>query len=34
MASNYSEITVAYFTRKPSYVFMRKDFLFDLNFAD
>jgi uncharacterized membrane protein len=34
MASNYSEINFAYFTRKPRYVFMRKDFLFDLNFAD
>jgi hypothetical protein len=34
MASNYPEINFAYFTRKPRYVFMRKDYLFDLNFAD
>jgi len=34
MASNYPEINFAYFTRKPRYVFMRKDFLFDFNFAD
>jgi len=34
MASNYPEINFTYFTRKPRYVFMRKDLLFDLNFTD
>ena len=34
MASNYKAISDLYFVRKPKYVFMRKDNLFDLNFSE
>jgi len=34
MASNFGTITEGFFKRKPSFVFMRKDFLFDFNYAD
>jgi hypothetical protein len=34
MASNYDVINSSYFTRKSKYVFMRKDRLYDLNYAD
>ena len=34
MASNFESITFSYFIRKPKFVYMRKDFLFDLNFND
>lgn len=34
MASNFSIISTTYFSKRPKYVFMRKDRLFDLNFSD
>jgi len=34
MASNYGTISEGFFKRKPRFVFMRKDFLFDYNYAD
>jgi hypothetical protein len=34
MASNYDVINSAYFTRRPKYVFMRKDRLYDLNYSE
>jgi hypothetical protein len=34
MASNFGAINYSYFTRKPKFVFMRKDNLFDFNFND
>jgi len=34
MASNYGSLTTTYFTRRPKFVFMRKDKLFDLNFSE
>lgn len=34
MASNFGEVCTNFFLRKPKYVFMRKDFLYDLNYAD
>jgi ribosomal protein S2 len=34
MASNFSEVTFNFFTRKPSYVFLRKDFLLESNFEN
>ena len=34
MASNYDAINSGYFIRKPKYVFMRKDKLYDLNYSD
>jgi hypothetical protein len=34
MASNYDVINGSYFIRRPKYVFMRKDKLYDLNYAE
>ena len=34
MASNYDVINSAYFVRRPKYVFMRKDKLYDLNYSE
>jgi len=34
MASNYGSIMESFFTRKPKFVYMRKDFLHDFNYAD
>jgi len=34
MASNFKMIMENFFIRKPSFVFMRKDFLFDFNYAE
>ena len=34
MASNFGIISTTYFSRRPKFVFMRKDHLFDFNFSD
>lgn len=34
MACNYAVVTGHFFIRRPKYVFMRKDRLFDLNFSE
>jgi len=34
MASNYDVINGSFFTRRPKYVFMRKDKLYDLNYSE
>lgn len=34
MASNFGEVCTNFFLRKPKFVFMRKDHLYDLNYAN